>query len=49
MQIWKSANIFVFIGKWYAEDFTLEHLLLSEICAWDMWKVCLQTIEYVKN
>ena len=27
MQIWKSANIFVFSWKWYVEDFTLKHLL----------------------
>ena len=30
MQIWKSANIFVFIWK-YLEDLTLKHLLLFEI------------------
>ena len=29
MQIWKSANKFVFILK-YVEDFTLKHLLLFE-------------------
>ena len=33
IQIWKSANIFVFIRKWYVKDFTLKHLLLFEICA----------------
>ena len=33
MQIWKSANIFVFTWKWYVEDFTLKHLLISEVCA----------------
>ena len=33
MQIWKSVNIFVFIWKWYVDDFTLKHLLLFEICA----------------
>ena len=27
MQTWKSANIFVFLRRWYAEDFTLKHLL----------------------
>ena len=32
MQIWKSANIFVFTGK-YAEKFTLKHLLRFEISA----------------
>ena len=33
MQIWKSANIFVFIWKYYVEDFILKPLLLFEICA----------------
>ena len=33
MQISKSANIFVFIRKWYVEDLTLKYLL----------KVCSQT------
>ena len=53
MQIWKSANIFVFIWKWYVENLTLKHLLLFEICA---QKICekfvykhSETIEYVKN
>ena len=53
MQIWKSANIFVFIWKYYVEDFILKHLLLFEICA---RKICekfifkhSETIEYVKN
>ena len=36
MQIWKSANIFVFIWKEYVEDFTFEHLLLFELCAHDI-------------
>ena len=31
MQIWKPANIFVFIWK-CVEDFTLKDLLLFEIC-----------------
>ena len=40
MQIWKSANIFVFIWKEYVE----KHLLCFEICGRkDMGKVCLQT------
>ena len=30
MQIWKFANIFVFIWKYYVEDFTLKHLILFE-------------------
>ena len=45
-QIWKPANIFVLIGKWYAEGVTLR--------TWDMWKVCLQTfrnnrINFLRN
>ena len=28
-----SADIFVFLLKWYAEDFKLKYLLLFEICA----------------
>ena len=53
MQIWKSANIFVFIWKWYAEELTLKHLLLSEICARGMCEKFVykhsKKIEYVKN
>ena len=52
-QLWKSANIFVFIWKYYVESFTLKHPLLSEICA---LKICekfvykhSETIEYVKS
>ena len=33
MQIWKVANISVFIRRKLAEDLTLKHLLLIEICA----------------
>ena len=53
MQIWKSANVFVFMWKKYVEGFTLKHLLLFEICA---QKICekficehSETIKYVKN
>ena len=53
MQIWKSANMFVFIRKQYVEDFTVKYLLLFEICT---RKICekfvykhSETIEYVKN
>ena len=53
MQIWKSGNVFVFMWKYYVEDFTSKHLLLFEICA---PKICekfvykhSETIEYVKN
>ena len=53
MQIWKSANIFAFIWKWYVDDFTLKHLLLfeiyvREICEQFVYKHS-ETIEYVKN
>ena len=53
MQIWKSANIFVFIWKWYVEDFTLKHLLLFETCAHEICEKFVykhsETIENVKN
>ena len=51
MQIWKSANIFVFIWKYYVEDFTLKHLFFlseSEICEEFVYK-CSETKEFVKN
>ena len=52
MQIWKSANVFIFIWK-YVEDLTLEHFLLSEICARGVCEKFVyknsETIEYVKN
>ena len=53
MQIWKSANIFAFIWKLYAEDFTLKHLLLFEICAHEVCEKFIykhsEIIEYVEN
>ena len=53
MQIWKSANIFVFIWKWYFEDFKLKHLLLLEIYAREICEKFVykhsETSEYVKN
>ena len=53
MQIQKSVNIFVFIWKQYAEDFTLKRLLLFEICAREMCVKFVykhsETIAYVKN
>ena len=53
MQIWKSANIFVFVWKYYAEDFTLKHFLLFEICAREICEKFVykhsETTEYVKN
>ena len=52
-QIWKSANIIVFIWKWYVEDFTVTHLLLFEICTGEVCEKFVykhsETIEYVKN
>ena len=51
MQIWKSANVFVFVWKYYVEDFTLKKLF--EICAHEICEKFVykhsETIEYVKN
>ena len=53
MQIWKFVNISVFIWKYYVEDFTLKHLLLSKTSARQICEkfVCKhsETIECVKN
>ena len=53
MQISKSTNILVFIRKKIVEDFTLEHLLLFEICARKNCEKLVrkhsETIEYLKN
>ena len=53
LQIWKSANIFVFKWKWYVEDVTLNHLLHFEICPSEIYKMFThkhwETTEYVKN
>ena len=53
MQIWKSANIFVFIWKCYVENFTLKDLLLFERCVREKFEKFVynhsETIEYVKN
>ena len=53
MQIWESANIFVFVWKYYVDDFILKHLLLFEICARKTCEKFLykhsETIEYVQN
>ena len=53
IQIWKSAKIFVFIWKWYFEDFTLKHVLLFEICSREICEKFVykhsQTMEYVQN
>ena len=53
MEIWKSANIFVFILKNYVENFTLKHLLLFETCPREICETFVyehsKTIEYEKN
>ena len=53
MQIWKSANMFVFIWKWCVEDFTLKYLLLFQICARVLCENFAykysETIEYVRS
>ena len=53
MQIWKSANIFVFMGKYYVEDLTLKQLLILEMCALEIYEKFVythsETIEYVKK
>ena len=53
MQIWKSANTFVFIWKSYVEDFTLKHLLLFEIFAHETSEKFVykysETIEFAKK
>ena len=53
MQIWKSANISVFIQNKYVEDFTIKHLLLFEISARGIFEKFVykhsETIKYVKN
>ena len=38
MQIWNSANIFIFIWKEYVEDFALKHLLVFEIYAREIYE-----------
>ena len=52
MQIWKPANIFVFLWN-CVKDFTLKHLLLFEINAHEICEKFVyqhsETIEYVKN
>ena len=48
MQVWKSANIFVFIWKWDVEDFILIHIVLFEVCKKFVYKHS-ETIEYVKK
>ena len=48
MQIWKSANIFIFSWKNYDENFTLNHFLGFEICEKFVLKHS-ETIELDKN
>ena len=53
MQIWKAANIFVYLWKQYVKDLTLKQLLRFEICAREIDEMFVykhsETIEYVKN
>ena len=53
MLVWKSANILVFIQKRHVEEFTLKHLLLSEICAREICEYFVskhsETIVYGEN
>ena len=53
MQIWKSANIFVFIWKQYVEDVTIKHLLLLQTWAREISEKFVykhsEAIEYVEN
>ena len=44
MQIWKSANIFVLILKYFIEDFPWKNLsTLWDMHTWLMWKLSIQT------
>ena len=45
MQIWKSANTFIFTWKWSVKNFTLNKIFyfLRYARTWDVWKVSLQT------
>ena len=49
MQIWKSANMFVFIWKEHVENFILKHLLLFEICAREICESFFTNIQKQKN
>ena len=53
MQNWKSVNIFVYTWKLCVEDFTLKHLIRSEICAGETYEKFvykhLESIEHVKD
>ena len=53
MHISEYVNAFVFIWKYYVEDFSLKHLLLFEICTRTIGEKFAyehsETIEYVKN
>ena len=53
MQIWKSAKSFVFLWKYYVEDFTLKQLLLLKTCTCEICEKFVykhsETIGYVKN
>ena len=43
MQIWKCANVFVFMWKLYVQEFTSKHFTFWDMRIWDMWNVCVQT------
>ena len=51
MQIWKFANILIFIRKKLVEDLTLKHILLFEICTRKIYEKFVykhsEAIEYV--
>ena len=53
MQIWKSANIFLFMWNQYVEDLTLRQLLIFEIYVGEICKKFFyehsEIIEYIKN
>ena len=53
MQIWKSANFFVFTWNKYVEDFTFKQLLLFKISAHDICEKFVykhsEIIDCVKN
>ena len=49
----ENLSISLYFMKKYAEDFTLKHHLLFEICAYEIYEKLVykhsDTIEYVKN
>ena len=53
MQMWKSPNIFVFMWKKYAKDFTFKHPLVFKMCTREICEKFVykhsEAIEYVEN